>query len=61
MFQICNNPNCNLELNHKGKHSFIFKKAWTELFSPDDNNKIKKAGYCTPRGGDKRGYQNHVN
>lgn len=61
MIKLCKNPNCNLLENHKGKHSFIYKKAWEKNFTPDDINKIQKAGYCTPRGGAKGGYQNHVN
>jgi hypothetical protein len=61
MITLCNDPNCNLKANHTGAHSFIYKKAWTALFNDDDINKIQKAGYCTPRGGAKGGYQNHVN
>lgn len=61
MITLCSNPNCNLKANHTGKHSFIYKKAWEDLFNNDDINKIQKAGYCTPRGGAKGGYQNHVN
>ena len=61
MITLCNNPDCNLKANHTGAHSFIYKKAWTALFNDDDINKIQKAGYCTPRGGAKGGYQNHVN
>ena len=61
MVTLCNNPNCNLLAGHKGSHSFIYKKAWEEKFNSDDSNKIQKAGYCTPRGGEKGGYQNHVN
>lgn len=61
MVTLCNDPNCNLLANHRGKHQFIFKKAWEASFNSDDANKINKAGYCTPRGGAKGGYQNHVN
>lgn len=61
MIKLCEDPNCNLLAGHKGRHSFIYKKAWEEEFEPDDINKILKAGYCTPRGGAKGGYQNHVN
>lgn len=61
MLKLCKDPNCNLLANHKGDHSFIYKKAWEDFFVSDDNNKIRKAGYCTPRGGAKGGYQNHVN
>lgn len=61
MFEICENPNCNLEKGHKGNHSFIYKKAWEQNFNESDINKVQKTGYCTPRGGDKGGYQNHVN
>lgn len=61
MITLCSDPNCNLKANHTGKHSFVYKKAWEDLFNDDDINKIQKAGYCTPRGGAKEGYQNHVN
>lgn len=61
MLHLCKNENCNLPVNHKGEHSFIYKKAWETKFSKDDINKVQKAGYCTPRGGAKGGYQNHVN
>ena len=52
MVHLCKNPDCNLPIHHKGKHSFIYKKAWEALFRTDDINKIQKAGYCTPRGGE---------
>lgn len=61
MIHLCRNPNCNLLENHRGDHAFVYKKAWEARFHKDDINKIQKAGYCTPRGGDKGGYQNHVN
>lgn len=61
MVTLCSDPNCNLLAHHKGAHSFVYKKAWENLFNSDDINKIQKAGYCTPRGGAKGGYQNHVN
>ncbi len=61
MIHLCENPNCNLPANHEGNHSFICKKAWEDHFNQNDINKIQKAGYCTPRGGAKGGYQNHVN
>ena len=61
MADLCNNPDCNLLAHHSGAHSFVCKKAWESVFNADDINKIQKAGYCTPRGGAKGGYQNHVN
>lgn len=61
LLTLCNDPNCNLLANHKGKHQFVYKKAWKDHFTAEDINKIEKAGYCTPRGGAKGGYQNHVN
>lgn len=61
MITLCSNPQCNLLAHHHGKHSFVYKKAWEQYFNDDDKNKIQKAGYCTPRGGAKGGYQNHVN
>ena len=61
MADLCNNPDCNLLVHHSGAHSFVYKKAWESVFNTDDINKIQKAGYCTPRGGAKGGYQNHVN
>ena len=36
------------------------QSIWEELFYDKDIAKVNKAGYCTPRGGDKGGYQNHV-
>lgn len=61
MLTLCSDPQCNRVANHSGKHSFVCKKAWEQHFNADDKNKIQKAGYCTPRGGAKGGYQNHVN
>lgn len=58
--KLCNDANCNLPKDHKGKHEFCCKGAWTKKFLKKDIDKINKAGYCTPRGGDKGGYQNHV-
>lgn len=61
MITLCSDPNCNLKANHKGTHKFVYREAWTDLFNKDDRDKIQKAGCSTPRGGNKGGYQNHVN
>lgn len=60
MITLCNDPNCNRIANHDGEHSFVYTDAWKKL-KKEDCKKIQKAGYCTPRGGAKGGYQNHVN
>lgn len=60
MITLCSDPNCNLIANHDGEHSFVYICAWEKLCK-EDRKKIQKAGCCTPRGGAKGGYQNHVN
>jgi hypothetical protein len=44
---------------HEGTHDPRPQEAWN-FFGERDINKINKAGYATPRGGDKGAYQNHV-
>ncbi|MBL0706288.1 hypothetical protein [Sinomonas cellulolyticus] len=44
---------------HGGGHDPRPSEAW-HFFGPADIRKINKAGYATPRGGDKGAYQNHV-
>lgn len=47
---------------HKGRHD-EFPALWNEIsddLEDKTRKKIVKAGFATPRGGDKGGYQNHV-
>lgn len=59
MATLCSKSNCRLIENHKGKCNAWPKKAWSFL-DQKDQYKLDKAGYATPRGGDKGAYQNHV-
>lgn len=58
--KLCTDPNCRLELNHTGKHEKYPEHIWKNNFLSKDIDKVSKAGYATPRGGDKGAYQNHV-
>jgi hypothetical protein len=54
--------NCLKQLKHAGTCN-RFPSVWTEIsHDPEEKTrkKIVKAGFATPRGGDKGGYQNHV-
>jgi hypothetical protein len=44
---------------HTGKHDSYSSEVW-DFFEDRDKNKLAKAGFATPRGGSKGGYQNHV-
>ncbi|MEK4172989.1 BstXI family restriction endonuclease [Lysinibacillus sp. FSL L8-0312] len=57
---LCTHENCRLPVGHKGKHNPYPTSAWEEKFHKKDKDKVSKAGYATPRGGDKGAYQNHV-
>lgn len=53
---------CRKKQGHAGTHS-AFPTLWNGFeYDPDDKTrkKIVKAGFATPRGGAKGGYQNHV-
>ncbi|WHX61045.1 BstXI family restriction endonuclease [Peribacillus frigoritolerans] len=58
--RLCGSDGCRLEYGHNGKHNKFPEKVWTDLFNSKDTDKVNKAGYATPRGGDKGAYQNHV-
>ena len=44
---------------HNGACSATPTEAWA-FMQAEDRDKLNKAGFATPRGGDKGGYQNHV-
>jgi hypothetical protein len=58
--ELCGIDNCRLKKGHKGKHNKYPENVWKDLFCKKDVDKVSKAGYATPRGGDKGAYQNHV-
>lgn len=57
--KLCGIEGCRLLADHKGKHNKYPTSAWNFL-GKKDRNKITKAGFATPRGGNKGAYQNHV-
>lgn len=57
--ELCNNKDCRLIKGHKGGHNRFPTTAWG-FMNKKDKNKIVKAGFATPRGGEKGAYQNHV-
>lgn len=56
---LCESIGCRRLRNHQGNHDSIPTEAWDFLLEKD-KNKLSKAGFATPRGGEKGGYQNHV-
>lgn len=56
---LCGYKGCRKEQGHAGSHDPRPSQAWAFLTSAD-KNKITKAGFATPRGGQKGAYQNHV-
>lgn len=56
---LCGIEGCRLLVGHMGSHSKFPANAWG-FFNDKDKKKIVKAGFATPRGGDKGAYQNHV-
>lgn len=56
---LCGLKGCRKERGHGGTHDPYPSQAWAFLDSTD-RNKINKAGFATPRGGQKGAYQNHV-
>lgn len=56
---LCNINQCRLLAGHAGNHERYPASAWG-FFREKDKKKINKAGFATPRGGDKGAYQNHV-
>ena len=57
--ELCGYNGCRKERGHEGSHDQHPSQAWAFLTSAD-KNKITKAGFATPRGGQKGAYQNHV-
>lgn len=57
--QLCLDGACLRVKGHEGAHDPRPSEVWG-FFGEADLNKINKAGYATPRGGDKGAYQNHV-
>lgn len=56
---LCNIEGCRRTVGHSGAHDQYPTRAWSFL-SDKDKNKLSKAGFATPRGGEKGAYQNHV-
>lgn len=56
---LCNRNECRRKAGHGGLHNAHPSEAW-EFFEEKDKNKLAKAGFATPRGGEKGAYQNHV-
>ena len=56
---LCGYNGCRKERGHTGPHDPRPSRAWAFLRKAD-KNKITKAGFATPRGGQKGAYQNHV-
>ena len=55
----CNIDGCRRLLAHAGQHDPYPTKAW-DFLAEKDKKKLTKAGFATPRGGEKGAYQNHV-
>lgn len=58
-FILCNIDGCRRRAGHVGAHDHYPTKAW-DFLSEKDKKKLTKAGFATPRGGEKGAYQNHV-
>jgi len=56
---LCKKNGCRLKKNHQGQHKKFPRNIWNFL-EEKDKKKINKAGFATPRGGNKGAYQNHV-
>lgn len=56
---LCNHDGCRRLQGHAGGHDPRPTEVW-DFFEERDKNKLAKAGFATPRGGAKGGYQNHV-
>jgi hypothetical protein len=57
--ELCGENGCRLMAKHKGKHDTYPTSAWS-FMRDKDKKKLNKAGFATPRGGNKGAYQNHV-
>lgn len=56
---LCALDGCRLLAGHTGTHNRFPVSAW-DFMGEQDQKKIAKAGFATPRGGAKGAYQNHV-
>jgi len=56
---LCGMEGCRRPVGHVGEHDRFPTEAW-DFFREEDKQKLVKAGFATPRGGAKGGYQNHV-
>ena len=56
---LCLADGCRLLTGHGGNHNRFPVAAW-DFMEERDKKKLNKAGFATPRGGDKGAYQNHV-
>lgn len=56
---LCGTDGCRRRHGHSGSHELYPTKAW-DFLSEKDKKKLAKAGFATPRGGEKGAYQNHV-
>ncbi len=56
---LCGVEGCRLLAGHTGKHDVYPTRAWA-FMQQRDKDKLTKAGFATPRGGNKGAYQNHV-
>jgi hypothetical protein len=56
---LCGVEGCRLLAGHAGKHETYPTRAWA-FMEQRDKDKLTKAGFATPRGGNKGAYQNHV-
>jgi hypothetical protein len=56
---ICTINGCRRHLAHSGPHDPYPTRAW-DFLADKDKRKLTKAGFATPRGGEKGAYQNHV-
>ena len=57
--KLCGVDGCRLLSGHRGRHNVYPTSVWS-FFRDKDKKKLSKAGFATPRGGSKGGYQNHV-
>jgi len=56
---LCLLDGCRQQKDHAGKCVKYPTKIW-DFLEAADKHKLDKAGFATPRGGDKGAYQNHV-
>jgi hypothetical protein len=56
---LCTVDGCRRLAPHTGDHDPYPTRAW-DFLAEKDKKKIIKAGFATPRGGEKGAYQNHV-